>query len=103
MLGSEKTKFSENAKNPISKFSFHIHFKERGRNVCPCKSMGNYYSEACHNDSNAEYAKSKSTCRNKQQLIEGHSSDDSDDSTFELDEELVTISNLIWYHFLLNL
>ena len=27
MSGSEKTKFSEHAKNPISKFSFHMHFK----------------------------------------------------------------------------
>ena len=53
--------------------------KERGRNACPCKSMGNYCSEACHNDSNA---KSKSICMNKRRLIEGDSSDDSDDSTF---------------------
>ena len=29
--------------------------KEHGRNVYPCKSMGNYCSEACHGDSNAEY------------------------------------------------
>ena len=76
--------------------------KERGRNACPCKSMGNYCSEACHDDSNAEYP--KSTCMNKRRLIEGDSSDDSDDSTSQLDEEFVSISNLYnLYHFPLNL
>ena len=71
--------------------------KERGRNACPCKSMGNYCSEACHGDSNAEYAKSTCICMNRRRLIEGDSSDDdSDDSTFQLDEEFVSISNLIY-------
>ena len=73
--------------------------KECGRNACPCKSMGNYCSEACHGDSNAEYPKSTCICMNRRRLIEGDSSDDSDDSTFQLDEEFVSISNLIYIIF----
>ena len=36
---------------------------------------------------------------NRRRLIEGDSSDDSDDSTFQLDEEFVSISNLIYIIF----
>ena len=42
--------------------------KERGRNACPCRTIGNYCSEACH--SRAVYE----TCMNKRRLIEGESS-----------------------------
>ena len=69
------------------------------KSACPCKSMGNYCSEACHGDSNAEYAKSTCICMNRRRLIKGNSTDDSDDSTFQLDEEFVSISNLIYIIF----
>ena len=68
--------------------------KERGRNACPCKSLGNYCSEACHDHSNA--GNSKSSCMNKRRLIEGESSSESSDDTdtadsiFQLDEEFVS-------------
>jgi hypothetical protein len=55
--------------------------KECGRNACPCKSMGNYCSEACHS-----HAEIYETCMNKRCLIEGESSSDnsSDDGAQEV-------------------
>ena len=70
--------------------------KERGRNTCPCKSMGNYCSEACHSNVDCR----KFTCMNKRRLIEGESSsdssDDSADSTFQLDEAFVSVHFITW-------
>ena len=63
--------------------------KERGRKACPCRSMGNYCSEACHaNEENL-------TCMNRRRLLEGESSesesgDNDADSNFQLDEAFVS-------------